>query len=249
MDGAGRGRGAQNGLALADRAPQTAQHGDVEVAVALDAGEQTRKGDRDGAHPRRAGGRMVADNPLCGRPENGARARRLRGAGNGTRSSVAENPAIASLVLVLVLGAALAACERGREADAPPPRVKQVFHLNAYEKDFGLSQAVLIDKTMYISGSVAADQNGRLVAPGDMAGQMRAAYSNVQRTLAAHGAGFDDIVRETIFTTDMDALLKASDLRFEYYNKERLPTTSWVQVQRLVDPGFLVEIEVIAELP
>jgi enamine deaminase RidA (YjgF/YER057c/UK114 family) len=47
----------------------------------------------------------------------------------------------------------------------------------------------------------------------------------------------------------MDALLKASDLRFEYYSKERLPTTSWVQVQRLVDPGFLVEIEVIAELP
>jgi 2-iminobutanoate/2-iminopropanoate deaminase len=107
----------------------------------------------------------------------------------------------------------------------------------------------LIDKTLYISGSVSADQSGRLVAPGDMAGQMRAAYSNIQRTLAAHGADFDEVVKETIFTTDMEALLKASDLRFEYYAKERLPTTSWVQVQRLVDPGFLVEIEVIAELP
>ena len=70
-----------------------------------------------------------------------------------------------------------------------------------------------------------------------------------ERTLAAHGADFEEVVKETIFTTDMDALLKASDLRFEYYSKERLPTTSWVQVQRLVDPGFLVEIEVIAELP
>jgi enamine deaminase RidA (YjgF/YER057c/UK114 family) len=47
----------------------------------------------------------------------------------------------------------------------------------------------------------------------------------------------------------MDAFLKASDVRFEYYNKERLPTTSWVQVQRLVDPGFLVQIEVVSELP
>jgi len=74
---------------------------------------------------------------------------------------------------------------------------------------------------------VAADQNGRLVASGDMAGQMRAAYSNIRRTLAAHGAGFDEVVKETIYTTDMDALLKASDLRFEYYDKERLPTTSW----------------------
>jgi len=143
----------------------------------------------------------------------------------------------------------LGGCQREHEPDAVPPRIKQVFHLNAYEKDFGFSQAVLIDKTLYVSGSMAADKNGSLVSPGDMAGQMRAAYSNIQRTLDAHGAGFDEVVKETIYTTDMDAMLKASDLRFEYYNKERLPTTSWVQVQRLVDPGFLVEIEVIAELP
>ncbi len=142
---------------------------------------------------------------------------------------------------------ALAACQR--EPEPPPARVKQVFHLNPYERDFGYSQAVLIDKTLYISGSVAADENGGLVASGDMAGQMRTAYANIRRTLAAHGAGFDEVVKETIYTTDMDALLKASDLRFEYYDKERLPTTSWVQVQRLVDPGFLVQIEVVAELP
>jgi 2-iminobutanoate/2-iminopropanoate deaminase len=152
----------------------------------------------------------------------------------------------------LTLGV-LGACQREpAPAPAPPPpapRVKQVFHLNEYEKDFGFSQAVLIDKTLYVSGSVAADSAGRLVAPGDMPGQMRAAYSNIQRTLAAHGADFEQVVKETIFTTDMDALLKASDLRFEYYDKERLPATSWVQVQRLVDPGFLVQIEVIAELP
>jgi 2-iminobutanoate/2-iminopropanoate deaminase len=159
------------------------------------------------------------------------------------RSSAALRAWLVAGIAGLVLGA----CER--QPQAPPPRVKQVFHLNPYEKDFGYSQAVLIDKTLYISGSVAADQNGRLVAPGDMAGQMRAAYSNIRRTLAAHGAGFEEVVKETIYTTDMDALLKASDLRFEYYNKERLPTTSWVQVQRLVDSGFLVQIEVIAELP
>jgi 2-iminobutanoate/2-iminopropanoate deaminase len=150
------------------------------------------------------------------------------------------------LIAVLSCGTLLSACQRAAE---PPPRVKQVFHLTPHEKDFGYSQAVLIGKTLYISGSVAADENGRLVAPGDMAGQMRAAYSNIGRTLAAHGADFDEIVKETIFTTDMDALLRATDLRFEFYGKERLPTASWVQVQRLVDPGFLVEIEVVAELP
>jgi 2-iminobutanoate/2-iminopropanoate deaminase len=141
----------------------------------------------------------------------------------------------------------LHACQR--EPEAPVPRVKQVFHLNPYEKDFGYSQAVLVDKTLYISGTVSVDESGRLVAPGDMAGQMRAAYADLRRTLEAHGADFNEVVKETIYTTNMDALLKAADLRFEFYDKERLPTTSWVQVQRLVDPGFLVQIEVVAELP
>ena len=157
------------------------------------------------------------------------------------------SPVRGAALLICIAALALSACER--EPEPPPMRVKRVFHLNPYEKDFGYSQAVMIDKTLYISGSVAADQNGRLVSPGDMAGQMRAAYSNIRRTLAAHGADFEEVVKETIYTTNMDALLKASDLRFEFYNKERMPTTSWVQVQRLVDPGFLVQIEVVAELP
>jgi 2-iminobutanoate/2-iminopropanoate deaminase len=57
------------------------------------------------------------------------------------------------------------------------------------------------------------------------------------------------VVRETIYTTDMDALLKVADIRFEFYSKDHLPATTWMQVQRLIDPGFLVEIDVIAVLP
>ena len=164
-----------------------------------------------------------------------------------TRTAAAGGVRSAWWAIGLVLGLCLGACER--QPEPAPLRVKRVFHLNSFEKDFGYSQAVQIDKTLYISGSMAADSNGRLLSPGDMAGQMRAAYGTIQRTLAAHGATFEEVVKETIYTTDMDALLKASDLRFEYYAKERLPTTAWVQVQRLVDPGFLVEIEVVAELP
>jgi 2-iminobutanoate/2-iminopropanoate deaminase len=161
--------------------------------------------------------------------------------------SIDRRQAAAASLACLCLTVQLGGCQR--EPEAPAARVKQIFHLNPYEKDFGYSQAVLIDKTLYISGTMAADADGRLVAPDDMSGQMRAAYSNILRTLAAHGAGFDAVVKETIYTTNMDALLKAADLRFEFYDKERLPTTSWVQVQRLVDPGFLVQIEVVAELP
>jgi len=152
---------------------------------------------------------------------------------------------------VLAVGVAalgLAGCER-EPPPAPPERVRQDFHLNAYEKDLGYSQAVLIDKTLFVSGTVAADADGRLVAPNDMAAQMRAVYTSIKRTLAANGVGFDSVVKETIYTTDMDALLKVADLRFEYYSKERVPAVSWVEVRRLIDPGFLVEVEVVAELP
>jgi enamine deaminase RidA (YjgF/YER057c/UK114 family) len=148
---------------------------------------------------------------------------------------------------LLVAAGLLCACEKPPEP--PPPQVRQVFNLNAYEREFGYSQAVLVDKTLYISGSVPADKDGLLVAPGDMGGQMRAVYVNIQHTLEAAGLNFDHVVKETIYTTDMDALLKVADLRFEFYSKDRLPATAWMQVQRLIDPGFLVEIDVIAVLP
>jgi 2-iminobutanoate/2-iminopropanoate deaminase len=162
---------------------------------------------------------------------------------------VANNAARAARLALPLAWAALAGCERESPPAPPPPRIRQEFHLNNFEKDFGYSQAILMDKTLYIAGTVAVDANGRLVAPGDMAGQMRAIYGNIRRTLAANGADFDAVVKETIYTTDMDALLKAAELRFEYYDKEHMPTVSWLQVQRLADPGFLVEIEVVAELP
>jgi 2-iminobutanoate/2-iminopropanoate deaminase len=146
-----------------------------------------------------------------------------------------------------LLVCALQGCDR--EQPPPPPRIKEVFHLNNYEKDFGYAQAVLIDKTLYVSASVSADAQGRLIAPGDMEGQLRATYTNVKHTLEAHGVSFEQVVKETVYVTDMDAFLKAKAVRMDFYDKDRMPAAAWLQVQRLVDPGFLVAVEVVAELP
>jgi 2-iminobutanoate/2-iminopropanoate deaminase len=152
----------------------------------------------------------------------------------------------------LVLGACalallLGACEQ--EAPEPAPRIPEPFHLNNYEQTFGYSQAVKVGRTVYISATVAVDAEGRLVAPGDLAGQLDAVYTNLAATLKAEGAGFPQVVMERIYTTDMDALLKISDKRFKYYPHGQLPATSWMEVRRLVDPGFLVAIEAVVELP
>ena len=74
-------------------------------------------------------------------------------------------------------------------------------------------------------------------------------YTNLQAALAAHGAGLDRVTMERITTTDMEAFLKVSDLRLEFHPKEALPAASFMEARRLVDPGFLVQVEAVAELP
>jgi 2-iminobutanoate/2-iminopropanoate deaminase len=155
--------------------------------------------------------------------------------------------ALSKLVILATLAAFCNACENA--APPEPPRERQVFHLNTYEKEFGFTQAVRVGKTVYISASMPVDHEGRLVAAGDMQGQLRAAYANLQLTLAAIGADFDEIASETLYSTDMDALLKASAVRFEYHDKNNMPATTWVGVQRLADEGFLVAISAVVELP
>jgi 2-iminobutanoate/2-iminopropanoate deaminase len=158
---------------------------------------------------------------------------------SATRAAV-----LAALALLV-----LAACEEPTAAPERKARVKTLYHLNKFEEGFGYAQAVRVDDTIYVSGSVAVDAEGKLIGPDDMALQLRASYQNIARTLQAFGTGFDHVVKETIYTTDMDALLRESKMRFEFYDKQNLPASTWVQVARLVDPGFLVEIEVTVELP
>jgi enamine deaminase RidA (YjgF/YER057c/UK114 family) len=154
-------------------------------------------------------------------------------------------PGVAALVAAL---GALGACSEG-EPPVPPARIPEPFHLNRYEQSFGYSQAVKIGRTVYISATVAVDGDGKLIGPGDMAAQLDAVYANLAATLAAEGGGFPQVVMERIYTTDIEALLKVADRRLHFYPEGQRPATTWVEVRRLVDPGFLVAVEAVAELP
>ncbi len=156
---------------------------------------------------------------------------------------------VAGTLAVLLV---LAGCESADAPDpaaGPPPRFKETFHAGAYEKEFGYSQLVKVGKTLYVSGTLPVDTKGLLISPGDLEGQLRAVYANLARTLASQGASFDQVAMERIYTTDMDGLLKVADLRFDYYDRANLPAVTWVEVRRLVDPGFLVSIDLVVELP
>jgi 2-iminobutanoate/2-iminopropanoate deaminase len=147
---------------------------------------------------------------------------------------------------IAALGALLGACEP--DVSPPAPHIPEPFHLNAYEKTVGYSQAVKVGRTIYISATFPVDAEGKLVS-ADMAGQLDAVYANLAATLKAEGASFSQVVLERVYTTDLEGLLKVADRRFKYYSKGELPATSWAEVRRLYDPGFLVAIEAVAELP
>lgn len=153
------------------------------------------------------------------------------------------------LVAATAAAPGLTACGQTGPATGEDTRLRVQYNLYDFEQNFGYAQSVKLGRTLYVSGTVAVDAEGRLVGPGDMAAQLEAVYVNLGRTLQANGAGFEHVVRENIFTTDMGALLEASAVRFYYYPRNALPAATWVQVERLIDPGFLVEIEVTAELP
>ena len=142
----------------------------------------------------------------------------------------------------------LAACTPEQEPP-PPPRIADRLHLYEFEQDFGYAQAVKVDKTVYVSGVLPVDAGGKLVGPADMPAQLEAAYTNLGKVLEAYGVGSNAVVRENIYTTDMEALLQVADIRFKYYSKGSLPAVTWLEVKRLVDPGILVAVEATLELP
>lgn len=128
---------------------------------------------------------------------------------------------------------------------------KEVFHLKSFEQAYGYAQAVKVDKTLYISGTVSIDDAGNPIAAGDMSAQVRNIYIDIQQTLEAHGATFSDVIKEAIFTLDIDRFkAEAVPIRAEFYQSHSLPASSaWLQVPRLAQREFLVEIEAIAILP
>lgn len=126
---------------------------------------------------------------------------------------------------------------------------RESFHLRPEgEKAFAYAQAVRVGDTLHLSGSLAVDDGFAPVSEGDMEGQLRAVYATMKRTLEAHGVGMEAMVKETVFVTDMDALLGANHVRGEAYAGHDLPACTVVQIARLAFPANLVEIEGVATL-
>lgn len=103
----------------------------------------------------------------------------------------------------------------------------------------GYAQAVKVDNVLYISGTVARD-----VSPEGI----KRIYENLQKTLEFFGATFQNVVKENLYTTDIEAMKKHNAVRKMFYNND-FPAATWVQISRLYMADAKLEIELIAHLP
>lgn len=110
------------------------------------------------------------------------------------------------------------------------------------EKAYGYSHAVKIGNTIKISGAVSMDDEGNPTGVGDLEQQMKNCYADLEKILTHYGCTFDDVVKEDIFTTNMPKMLEVAGYRAEIY-KNHFPTGTWVGVETLALPEFMIEIE------
>jgi enamine deaminase RidA (YjgF/YER057c/UK114 family) len=99
--------------------------------------------------------------------------------------------------------------------------------------------------TIYVSGTVAWGEDGRLVGEGDVYTQAKQAIANIEKALIQAGASLEDVVRTRIYVTDISRLDEVARAHGEVFGEIR-PASSMVEVSALAEPAMLVEIEAIA---
>ncbi|MFO1188365.1 MAG: RidA family protein [Alphaproteobacteria bacterium] len=107
--------------------------------------------------------------------------------------------------------------------------------------------AMRVGRMVWISGTTATDDDGRIVAPGDIAGQTRQIFRKFEKLLQSLGGSCDDIVETTDYYITTDNYKATADVRREFFRQAR-PASTGVQVAGLLRDGALIEIKAVAVL-
>ncbi|HEX7044299.1 MAG TPA: RidA family protein [Burkholderiales bacterium] len=119
-----------------------------------------------------------------------------------------------------------------------------ITHPDPYEP-FRLAQGWRVGDLLLISGQAAIGDDGRIVGAGDFDAQAQQAFANLERALRAGGSSLRNVIKVTIFLTDMAHFEKIVELRGKYFAPP-YPADTIVEVSSLYSKEAMIEIEAVA---
>ncbi|MGA2298782.1 MAG: RidA family protein [FCB group bacterium] len=114
-----------------------------------------------------------------------------------------------------------------------------------WEDIVGYSRAVRIGNLIEVTGTVAVDENGKVFGKENAEQQTKYVLQKIEKVLEKAGAKMSDVIRTRIYTTDISKWQEIGKAHKEFF-KDIKPATTMVEVSRLIEPDYLVEIEVTA---
>ena len=132
-------------------------------------------------------------------------------------------------------------------ANTGTARIKRAISPQVSEPAEGTwSNCLVVDGVAYVAGMVARGSDGRVVA-GDEYEQARMIFLKIKNLVEAAGGAMADVVKVTIFVTDITQREKIWRARREFFTGN-FPASTLVQVAALAEPSLKVEIEAIAHI-
>ncbi len=138
---------------------------------------------------------------------------------------------------------------RTQKATAPDSGLARIIDPGwSWDDKLPLAQAKQIGNTIYVSGQVAFNAQGKLVGKGNMKTQTRQVFRNIKAVLRAAGAKMEHVVKINTYITDADKFMDMLEARGDIFG-DNPPASTAVVVAGLAFPGLLIEVEAIAVIP
>ncbi len=119
---------------------------------------------------------------------------------------------------------------------------KELFSSGSvWEEKFGYSRAVKAGNMIFVAGTTATDENSNVMFPGDAYMQTVQIIKKIEKVLQQAGASLKDVVRLTMYVTDISQGMEVGRAMGEYF-KDIRPANTMVEVSGFVHPDMLVEI-------